>query len=98
MKANSIEIELGVHNSQGSQLLKSIVHSDYEFTGGMLYVALLLVRSLDDVQVIGFRKDHIKSREVELAEIGELQNNAFVDGLQERSCVHRELCSRSGII
>lgn len=56
-----------------------IVHSDYEFTGGMLYVALSRVRSHDDVHVIGFCKDHIKSREVELAEIRELRNDSFED-------------------
>lgn len=40
-----------VHKSQGLTLEKVIVHSAYEFTGGLLYTALSRVKSIDDVQV-----------------------------------------------
>lgn len=80
-----------VHKSQGSQLPKVIIHSDYEFTSGMLYVAASRVRSYRDLQVINFSKNHLKSRNEEIQEIHNLRFANFIDDV---SCCRNEVhCS-----
>ena len=51
---------------------KVIIHSSYEFTGGLLYTALSRVKSIDDVQVLGFRREHVSKRDNMLNAISEL--------------------------
>ena len=77
-----------VHKAQGSQLPKVRIHSQHEFTGGMLYVALSRVRSAKDAQLIGFCRDHLKDRGSELQEINSLCFREFEDDL---SCCRREV-------
>lgn len=48
-----------IHKSQGLTLEKVVVHSAYEFTGGLLYTAFSRVRSINGVQVLGFNKKHV---------------------------------------
>lgn len=61
-----------VHKAQGLTLDKVVIHSSYEFTGGLLYTALSRVRSIDDVQVLGFRRQRVCKREKELTDIRNL--------------------------
>ena len=77
-----------VHKSQGSQLPKVKIHSDYEFTSGMLYVAASRVRSYRDLQVINFSKCHLKSRNEEIQEIHNLRFANFIDDV---SCCRSEV-------
>ncbi len=79
-----------VHKAQGSQLTKVRIHSQHEFTGGMLYVALSRVRRPNDVQVLGFSKDHLKSRENELEELNGLSFKEFEEDL---SCCRNKVIS-----
>jgi len=62
----------GQHKAQGLTLDKVIIHSSYEFTGGLLYTALSRVKSIDDVQVLRFRREHASKRDNELNAISEL--------------------------
>ena len=64
-----------IHKSQGLTLEKVVVHSAYEFTGGLLYTAFSRVRSIDDVQVLGFNKKHVCKRNHELNELNNLPNS-----------------------
>ena len=40
-----------VHESQGLDLDSFAIHSDYEFTGGLLYTALSRVKDVDNIQL-----------------------------------------------
>ena len=62
---------------------KIIMHSDYEFTGGLLYVALSRVKSYKDVCIVGFLRDHLIQRE---KEIGGLEKLKFEEFLDDGSC------------
>lgn len=61
-----------VYKAQGLTLDKVIIHSSYEFTGGLLYTALSRVKSIDDVQVLGFRREQVSKRDNVLNAISEL--------------------------
>ena len=61
-----------VHKAQGLTLDKVIIHSSYEFSGGLLYTALSRVKSIDDVQVLGFRREHVSKQDNMLNAISEL--------------------------
>ena len=69
------------HKAQGLELEKVTVHSDYEFTGGLLYTALSRVRRADDLQLIDFDPKHIKSCEKELQEINSINSVDFAGNL-----------------
>ena len=77
-----------VHKSQGSQLPKVVIHSESEFTGGMLYVAASRVKSYKDVQIKGFSKHHVKSRADEIKEMSTLRFKNFIDDI---SCCRSEV-------
>ena len=62
-----------MHKGQGLQLPKVAVHADYEFTGGLFYVALSRVKKPSDVQILNFKLDMVKNRDKEIAEIESLQ-------------------------
>lgn len=68
-----------IHKSQGLTLEKVVVHSAYEFTGGLLYTAFSRVRSINDVQVLDFNKKHVCKRNQELNELNNLPNNNIVN-------------------
>eukprot|EP00112_Aurelia_sp_Birch-Aquarium-sp1_P015465 Seg3426.1 transcript_id=Seg3426.1/GoldUCD/mRNA.D3Y31 product="ATP-dependent DNA helicase PIF1" protein_id=Seg3426.1/GoldUCD/D3Y31 len=81
-----------VHKAQGSQLPKVRIHSQHEFTSGMLYVSLSRVRSAKDAQLIGFCRSHLKDRDAELQEINNLFFKEFEDDL---SCCCNEVTLQS---
>ena len=70
-----------IHKAKGLQLPKIVVYSDYEFTGGMLYVALSRVRKSENTQLVGFKREHLKSREQQIAELNALRFCDFHDHL-----------------
>lgn len=58
-----------VHKAQGLTIDKVVLHSSFEFTGGLLYTAFSRVRSSEDIQVVNFRIDHLHNREEEIREL-----------------------------
>ena len=75
-------------DAQGLTLQKAVIHSAYEFTGGLPYTALSRVKSIDDVQVVGFKRGHVCNREMELRDIDGLpqSNIAFCPCFREVNC------------
>ena len=57
-------------------------------TGGLLYTAFSTVKSIDDVQVVGFKRGHACKQEMELRDIDGLpqSNIAFCPCFREVNC------------
>ena len=47
------------HKSQGTELPAVVVHASKEFVPGLTYVAVSRVKSVDNLQVVGFKASHI---------------------------------------
>ena len=61
---------------------KVVVHSSYEFTGGLLYTAFSRVKSCNDIQAVGFSPNHLQSREEEIRQL----EGALPAGNFDNSC------------